>query len=70
MRVTPSDEETIVSRTEKFSFAYLKELFVSSMVRWMAESGRVPMMKIVLEQIVILRSQMSDDVDPVEPSTA
>ena len=65
MRVTPSDEETIVARTEKFSFAYLKELFVSSMVRWMAESGKVTMMDIVVEQIALLRSQMSDDVGPV-----
>jgi len=60
LRVSPSDEKTIAARTKKFSFAYLKELFVSSMVRWMAESGKVAMMDILLEQIVLLRSQMSE----------
>jgi AAA+ superfamily predicted ATPase len=60
LRITPSDEKTIAARTKKFSFAYLKELFVSSMVRWMAESGKQPMMAILLEQVVLLRSQMSE----------
>jgi hypothetical protein len=70
MRVSPSDEQTIVSRTEKFSYAYLKELFVSSMVRWMGEDGKVAMMDIVVEQIKLLRSQMSDGVGPVESEGA
>jgi hypothetical protein len=66
LRVSPADEKTVAARTRKFSFAYLKELFVSSMVRWMAESGKVPMMGILMEQIALLRSQMSASAGAAE----
>lgn len=47
----------LVSRTESFSFAYMKELFVASMVQWMSNSGKTNMDDIVVAQIRLLRSQ-------------
>ena len=39
MRVHVSRVEALAGATEDFSFAYLKELFVSSMLRWVQASG-------------------------------
>ncbi len=47
----------LVSRTESFSFAYMKELFVASMVQWMSNSGKTNMDDVVVAQIRLLRSQ-------------
>jgi hypothetical protein len=49
----------VVRKSEGFSFAYLKELFVSSMARWMSNSGGGPMDEVVVEQLKLLRGQMS-----------
>ena len=38
---------------------YLKELFLSSMMQWMAKSGSVSMDKIVAGQVEVLRKQIS-----------
>ncbi len=46
--------------TEDFSFAYLKELFLSSMMRWIAQSRRFPMDDVMREQAALLREQMRD----------
>jgi SpoVK/Ycf46/Vps4 family AAA+-type ATPase len=54
-------EETaaeVVEQTEGFSFAYMKELFLSSMMQWMAMSG-LSMNKIILGQATQLREQMT-----------
>jgi hypothetical protein len=54
-------EETaaeVVEQTEGFSFAYMKELFLSSMMQWMAMSG-LSMNKIILGQATQLREQMA-----------
>ena len=45
--------------TEDFSFAYLKELFLSSMMQWIAESGRERMDAVILNRIGVLREQMN-----------
>ena len=39
LRVSRAGAEVVVGKTEGFSFAYLKELFVTSMVQWMS-TGR------------------------------
>lgn len=49
----------MVELTEGFSFAYLKELFLSSMIRWMGEMETGALEKIMISQIAILREQMS-----------
>jgi AAA+ superfamily predicted ATPase len=49
----------LVRQTEGFSFAYLKELFLSSMTRWMAEGECLSMDRVVLAQAVQLRAQIN-----------
>ncbi|HUS10447.1 MAG TPA: ATP-binding protein [Pyrinomonadaceae bacterium] len=44
-------------QTEGFSFAYMKELFLSSMMQWMA-AREVAMDKVILAQATQLRAQM------------
>jgi len=50
----------IVAVTEGYSFAYLKELFLSSMMRWIARPGAEDMETIMREQCHILREQMTN----------
>jgi DNA replication protein DnaC len=49
----------IVAATEGFSFAYLKELFVASMVQWMSSGRSTSMDDVILAQVESLRAQMS-----------
>jgi AAA+ superfamily predicted ATPase len=58
LRVTEVAASLIVQQTEGFSFAYLKEMFVSSMVQWMSASGKNPMDDVILAQVASLRAQM------------
>ena len=54
-------EQAIVAlaeTTHDFSFAYLKELFLSSMMKWMA-TPEIGMDKIMLEQVAFLKTQMA-----------
>ncbi len=48
----------IVSATDGFSFAYLKELFVASMVKWMSDGRSTSMDDVLLAQTDLLRDQM------------
>jgi hypothetical protein len=59
MRVTEESIARVVSETQDFSFAYLKELFVTSMVQWMSSGGSGSMDEVLLGQTELLRSQMS-----------
>lgn len=59
LRVSDDGATQIVRQTEGFSFAYLKELFLSSMMQWMAADGRVLMDQIISGQVVQLREQMT-----------
>ena len=45
--------------TQSFSFAYLKELMLSSVMAWMNEEERASMDSVVLAQVSLLRSQMA-----------
>jgi hypothetical protein len=54
-------EQTIVALAEvthDFSFAYLKELFLSSLMRWMAVP-EIGMDKIMFDQVALLKTQMT-----------
>ncbi len=62
LRLAETGAEEVVQRTEGFSFAYMKELFVSSMMQWMATAGGVSMDVIILDQAVQLREQMAPSV--------
>jgi SpoVK/Ycf46/Vps4 family AAA+-type ATPase len=48
------------ARTEGFSFAYLKELFVSSLMEWMNAGGARAMGEVVAERTARLIEQMRD----------
>jgi AAA+ superfamily predicted ATPase len=58
LQVSEKGATQVVSASDGFSFAYLKELFVASMVKWMAEGSRKPMDEVLLAQTHLLREQM------------
>ncbi|HZS48950.1 MAG TPA: ATP-binding protein [Blastocatellia bacterium] len=49
----------VTGKTEGFSFAYLKELMLSSMMEWMSSSNPIAMDKVAAKRAAILREQMS-----------
>ena len=59
MRVTEQSVARVVSETQDFSFAYMKELFVTSMVQWLSSGGSGSMDEVLLGQTALLRKQMS-----------
>ncbi|MBD2196041.1 MULTISPECIES: AAA family ATPase [Calothrix] len=58
MRLSPQAVTQIASMTDGFSFAYLKELFLSSMINWMGNMSTNGIEAIMVTQIAILREQM------------
>jgi AAA+ superfamily predicted ATPase len=58
LRLSEKTGAELAQQTEGFSFAYLKELFLSSMLQWMT-SGGVSMDKVILAQATQLRTQMA-----------
>ena len=50
--------EKLVDATEEFSFAYLKELYLSAMMRWMRERKAGGMAEALGSQAAALREQM------------
>jgi len=58
LQVSEKGAVEVVSATEGFSFAYLKELFVASMVQWMSEGRSNSMDQVLLAQTDVLRKQM------------
>jgi SpoVK/Ycf46/Vps4 family AAA+-type ATPase len=48
----------VARETEGFSFAYLKELCMASMVRWISGAHRRSMDEVMIEQTELLRQQM------------
>src|SRR5687768_13392861 len=59
LRVSDTGAAVVVRDTEGFSFAYMKELFVASMVQWMSAGGSGSMDDVMLAQLELLRSQMN-----------
>lgn len=70
MQISPLEQGTLVDATEGFSFAYLKELFVSSMVRWVSEARKEPMRDVLMEELRTLREQMRAGAPAQESSRA
>jgi predicted ArsR family transcriptional regulator len=64
LQVTEQAWPAIVRDTEGFSFAYLKELFVASMMQWMTFAGAKSMDEILLDQTKRLREQMAKTEGP------
>lgn len=59
MRLSQEAVSQIVVMTDGFSFAYLKELFLSSMIRWMGAMVNTGIEEIMISQIAVLREQMN-----------
>lgn len=59
----PSDEQraTLVEATDGFSFAYLKELCLSALLRWMKQRPETGLYPILHAQLDILRAQMQSE---------
>jgi len=57
LRVSELVAVEVVQQTAGFSFAYLKELFLSSMMEWM-RTGKRSMDEIILRQVNQLSEQM------------
>lgn len=58
LRLSDEAAVKISELTEDFSFAYLKELFLSSMMRWIAKPGQGTMEQVMTGQVNVLRDQM------------
>jgi AAA+ superfamily predicted ATPase len=67
MRLAEPEALALGEATEGFSFAYIKELFVSSMMGWMAEKKPGSMPKILHEQLALLKEHMKSDSSTPEP---
>jgi ATP-dependent 26S proteasome regulatory subunit len=57
LRVCESRITEVVQVTDGFSFAYMKELFLSSMMQWMG-NGKSSMGDVIIDQAGRLRAQM------------
>jgi ATP-dependent 26S proteasome regulatory subunit len=58
LRLSERAISELVSHTNGFSFAYMKELFLSSMMQWMAAAAGASIDELVLGQAAQLRKQM------------
>ena len=59
LRLSEPSLPKLVDATHGFSFAYLKELFLSSMMQWIAEGGSERMAAVMLKRVTVLREQMN-----------
>ena len=58
LRLSQTGATAVAGQTEGFSFAYLKELLVASIVQWMSQGCTKAMDDVVLVQVGMLREQM------------
>jgi AAA+ superfamily predicted ATPase len=70
LRLSEVEMEKITMLTEGFSFAYLKELFVSSKMRWIAHPQQGTMGEVMSTQVDKLREQMGSAEMLVPPNFA
>ena len=59
LRLSEDTIARVVERTEEFSFAYIKELFLSATMRWITHAEEGGMEAVILAQADALREQMS-----------
>ena len=60
----PAEIPSIATATAGFSFAYLKELMISSLMRWIDGDPNEPLVTTVERQIVVLREQIAESASP------
>lgn len=66
LRLTREGLDQLTDLTDGFSFAYLKELFVSSMMQWINDAGHATMDEVMVQRVIVLRSEMSQSNDMPE----
>jgi ATP-dependent 26S proteasome regulatory subunit len=59
LRLSDNVFPKLVKDTDGFSFAYMKELFLSSMMQWMSEGGSGSIDKVMLSRAKVLRGQIN-----------
>ena len=59
LRISEHCAEAVADGSESFSYAYLKELFLSSTMRWLALPEAGAMDLVIDEQLALLRTQMA-----------
>ena len=69
MRISERIMTEIVSQTEGFSFAYMKELFLSSMMQWMSAPEPKSIEAIIADRVARLRDQMSSMIEESKKSS-
>jgi AAA+ superfamily predicted ATPase len=69
LRISEAGAVHLSELTDGFSFAYLKELFLSSMMHWVGSAGQETMEQAMIDQVDVLREQMiSTSATSEEPS--
>jgi len=58
LNLSEEAEQRIVNDTGAFSYAYLKEFFVSSVMQWMANQGAEDLVSVLTTRIAALRKEM------------
>ena len=58
MRLSETNISQIAESTDGFSFAYLKELFVSTMMQWIETMTPGTMEQIIMSQVTVLKQQI------------
>lgn len=69
MSLSESVVNEMVSQTEGFSFAYMKELFLSSMMQWMSAPEPKSIETIMADRVARLREQMSSMIEVDEENS-
>ena len=64
LRLTDDGRAQLVELTDGFSFAYIQEVFVSSMMRWMATRDAIGILGVASAQAEELRKQMTTSPAP------
>jgi AAA+ superfamily predicted ATPase len=68
LRLSEEGVTQVAERTDGFSFAYLKELFLSAMMRWISSARGEAMDGVMLEQVEVLRGHMASVAElPSDP---
>jgi len=66
LRISEAGAVRLSELTDGFSFAYLKELFLSSMMHWVGSAGQETMEQAMIDQVDVLREQMVSTPDTSE----
>ena len=63
LRIPADRLDEIVRLTDGFSYAYIKELFLSSVMRWISDQHAGGMIAVMETQVAALRRQMRSELD-------